>query len=170
MVTHVAADGTRLLSIDDPVRIRRAVPADLDGLSGQWGPDREESQRRVLRRYFEEQALGIQQGHVADFNGHCVGQLWTRLRNIDPNIAERQSVVYLHTLVVIPQFRRLGVAEALTRATSDQARESGVEHLTIGVDRPNDYARRLYEKWGFQRYYETFDYRGDLVFLRRRPF
>jgi len=79
-------------------------------------------------------------------------------------------VVYLHTLVVIPQFRRLGVAEALTRATSDQARESGVEHLTIGVDRPNDYARRLYEKWGFQRYYETFDYRGDLVFLRRRPF
>ena len=42
--------------------------------------------------------------------------------------------------------------------------------MVIGVDRPNQYARKLYEKWGFHRFHETNDLRGDLIFLRRRLF
>ena len=70
----------------------------------------------------------------------------------------------------MPEYRRLGVAEGLIRTASVLAQEHGRTHLTIGVDRANNTARRLYMKWGFERYHESFDLRGDLVFLRRPVF
>ena len=69
-----------------------------------------------------------------------------------------------------PSFRRLGIAEALTRAASSEAEARGADVLTIGVDGPNAYARRLYEKWGFKAYHASTDLRGELVFLRRQSY
>ena len=170
MTVEIAPNGTHRITIDTPIVVREAEIADLAAMSEMWGPDRVDSQRRVLRRYFEDHGHGAQLGFVADFNGHLVGQLWSRYRHIDTRIADGLEIAYLHTLVVAPAFRQLGVAEGLTRAASVAAAQRGLEHLVIGVDRPNEYARRLYEKWGFRRYHETFDLRGDLVFLRRRVF
>jgi len=93
-----------------------------------------------------------------------------RLRHIDPAIEAGLAVAYVHTLVVMPEFRRLGVAEGLVRSASALAVERGCTHVSIGVDRPNEAARRLYAKWGFERYYESFDLRGDLIFMRREVF
>ncbi len=135
-----------------------------------WGLSSAESRRRVLRRYFGEQDEGAQAGLAADFNGHPVGQLWVRLRRIDPAIEDGLAAAYVHTLVVVREFRRIGVAEGLVRAASNLAAAHGRTHLAIGVDRPNDAARRLYAKWGFRRYHESFDLRGDLIFMRRRVF
>ena len=79
-------------------------------------------------------------------------------------------MAYVHTLVVMPEFRRLGVAEGAGAERLGSSAKRGCTHVTIGVDRPNEAARRLYAKWGFERYYESFDLRGDLVFMRREVF
>ena len=170
MTIEVAADGSHRVTIDTPIEIRRATPDDLEPVSELWGSERRLAQRRVLRRYFDEQRQGVQTGLVAMFNESLVAQLWIRHRHLDRSIADGQRAAYLHTLVVAEPFRRLGIAEALTLAASREAEARGADVLTIGVDAPNAYARRLYEKWGFKVYHATTDLRGELVFLRRRSY
>ncbi len=170
MTLEITADGGHQVNIDTPILIREAARSDVGPMSEMWGPERAGTQRRLLQRYFDEQRQAVQAGHVAEFNGALVGQVWTRFRNIDPRISNGLAAAYMHTLTVVEPFRRLGVAEALTRAASSAASARGHEHIAIGVDRPNEYARRLYEKWGFRAYYETNDLRGELIFLRRHTF
>ena len=170
MPIELAGNGTYRVTIDKPITTRPVQVDDLHTLSEMWCLNGKETRQRVLRRYFDEQKNGAQRGLVADFNGNAVGQLWIRLQHIDPAIEAGHSVGYIHTLVVMPEFRRLGVAEGLIRTASTLANEHGRTHLTIGVDRSNDAARRLYTKWGFERYHESFDLRGDLVYLRRTVF
>lgn len=170
MTVGRAADGWHQITIDVPVTLRTARVDELHRLSELWGPKGTTSRLRHLRRYFREQADGVQRGLVADFNGNPIGQLWVRLRHIDPSIEAGLAVAYVHTLVVMPEFRRLGVAQGLVRRASALAVERGCTHVSIGVDRPNEAARRLYAKWGFERYYESFDLRGDLIFMRREVF
>lgn len=170
MTIEVAADGSHRVTIDTPIEIRPAALDDLEPMSELWGPERRLTQRRVLRRYFDEQRQDVQSGLVATFNGTLVAQMWIRHRHLDRGIADGRRAAYLHTLIVSPSFRRLGIAEALTRAASREAEARGADVLTIGVDGPNAYARRLYEKWGFEAYHATTDLRGELVFLRRRSY
>ncbi len=170
MTLEITADGGHQVNIDTPILIREATRSDVGPMSEMWGPERTGAQRRLLQRYFDEQRRAVQAGHVAEFNGALVGQVWTRFRNIDPRISNGLAAAYMHTLTVVEPFRRLGVAEALTHAASSAASARGHEHIAIGVDRPNEYARRLYEKWGFRAYYETNDLRGELIFLRRHTF
>ena len=148
MTIEVAADGSHRVTIDTPIEIRPAAAEDLEPMSELWGPERRLTQRRVLRRYFDEQRQNVQSGLVATFNGTLVAQMWIRHRHLDRGIADGRRAAYLHTLVVA----------------------RGADVLTIGVDGPNAYARRLYEKWGFKAYHATTDLRGELVFLRRRSY
>ncbi len=150
--------------------IRLGAASDAEGLSKFWGPARRFSQLRLLRRYFEEVERDVQAVNVAEYAGRYVGQFWTRYSGIDPAIADGRTECYLHTLFVPRPYRRRGIARALTEAASDEARLRGRRTLVIGVDRPNEYALALYEKWGFDEFYESRDLRGDLIFLRRAVF
>ncbi len=153
-----------------PFAVRGGRPGDAYELSFHWGEARAPSQMHVLDRYLGEVERGIQACQIAvwEENGDLVGQLWTRFRNIDPAIADGRTECYMHTLFVMDEYRRRGVARAMVESASASARRFGRSVLVIGVDRPNEYARELYEKWGFKAFYETNDLRGDLIFLRRR--
>ena len=153
-----------------PFVVRAGRPGDAYELSFHWGENRAASQMHVLDRYFGEVDRGVQACQVAVWgaNGDLVGQLWTRFRNIDSAIADGRTECYMHTLFVVDEYRCRGVARALVESASASARRFSRSVLVIGVDRPNQYARELYEKWGFKAFYETNDLRGDLIFLRRR--
>ena len=110
MTIEVGADGAHRVMIDTPIEIRRAIPDDLEPMSELWGQERRVTQRRVLRRYFDEQHQDVQTGLVAIFNGTLVGQLWIRHRHLDRSIADGERAAYLHTLTVAQPFRRLGIA------------------------------------------------------------
>jgi len=159
-------------SQDAPFIVRNGQFEDAQELSLHWGAARAQSQKQILERYFGEVSLGIQGCQVAVWqsDGALAGQLWTRFHNIDPAIANSRSACYMHTLFVVEEYRRCGVACALVASASALARQFGRSVLVIGVDRPNQYARRLYEAWGFKGFYETNDLRGDLIFLRRGLF
>ncbi len=152
--------------------IRPGRPGDSYELSFHWGELRAPSQMRVLDRYFDEVGRGVQGCQVAlsQPGRDLVGQVWTRYRNIDPGIADGRTECYVHTLFVMDIYRRQGIARALVEAASTAAGRFGRTVMVIGVDRPNAYARDLYEKWDFHRFHETNDLRGDLIFLRRHLF
>lgn len=162
-------DARTRLVVPNPLgfAVRKGVAADVEELSRFWGELKRFTYSQTLRRYFEEVERGVQVSHVAEYEEKLVGQFWTRYSGIDPSIADSRTECYLHTLQVLRPFRRRGIARALTEAASDDARRRGRETLVIGVDRPNTYALSLYEKWGFARFHETSDLRGDLIFLRR---
>lgn len=56
---------------------------------------------------------------------------------------------YLAELYVIPARRGQGLGRALMEAALAQARDRGADTMDIGVDEPDDVARRLYESLGF---------------------
>jgi ribosomal protein S18 acetylase RimI-like enzyme len=56
---------------------------------------------------------------------------------------------YLAELYVAPARRRRGLGRALMEAAIEVARERGADTMEIGVDEPDDAARRLYESLGF---------------------
>ena len=171
MSVERAADGTHRIKIDVPVTIRPARVDELRRLSDLWGPKGTTSRLRHLRRYFREQADGVQRGLVADFNGNLDRPA------VGPAAVHRSGhrgrtggCVRTHP------GGDAGVSAAGRGRGSGAERvspghpSSGRTHVTIGVDRPNETARRLYAKWGFERYHESFDLRGDLVFMRREVF
>ena len=153
-----------------PFTVRGGRAGDAHELSFHWGEARAPSHVHVLDRYFGELGRGTQGCHVAVWgeNGDLVGQLWTRFRNIDPAVADGRTECYMHTMFVMDEYRRRGVARALIESASASAGRFGRSVMVIGVDRSNEYARELYEKWGFKAFYKTNDLRGDLIFLRRR--
>jgi ribosomal protein S18 acetylase RimI-like enzyme len=56
---------------------------------------------------------------------------------------------YLAELFVAPDLRRHGLGRALMDAAIREARERGADTMEIGVDEPDQGARRLYENLGF---------------------
>lgn len=56
---------------------------------------------------------------------------------------------YLAELYVTPARRGQGLGRALMEAALAQARDRGADTMDIGVDEPDDVARRLYESLGF---------------------
>lgn len=56
---------------------------------------------------------------------------------------------YLAELYVVPARRRTGIGRALMNAAIHEARRRGADTMDIGVDEPDEAARRLYESLGF---------------------
>jgi len=56
---------------------------------------------------------------------------------------------YLAELYVVPERRRQGLGRALMEAAMHTARGRGADSMDIGVDEPDEAARRLYESLGF---------------------
>jgi ribosomal protein S18 acetylase RimI-like enzyme len=56
---------------------------------------------------------------------------------------------YLAELYVVPGLRRRGLGRALMEAALEEARARGADTMDIGVDEPDQAARRLYESLGF---------------------
>lgn len=55
----------------------------------------------------------------------------------------------LAELYVVPRLRGRGIGRALMEAALEVARDQGADSMEIGVDEPDQVARRLYESLGF---------------------
>ena len=70
--------------------------------------------------------------------------------------------------MVRPAHQRQGIGRALVEAAEEEAHARGYSVVTIGVDQPNRYARRLYERWGYQWLKDTRQHWGVVHILARR--
>ncbi len=79
---------------------------------------------------------------VAERDDRAVGMALARRRG--PKVAR------ITDLYVVPEARRAGVAEALTRAVADRFAQDGVEVIDLEVMASNAAARATYAHWGFR--------------------
>jgi len=63
-----------------------------------------------------------------------------------------QPLLNIHDLAVLPEFRGLGIGQALLEAVEERARSRGCCKLTLEVLEVNEGARRLYGRFGFGDY------------------
>jgi ribosomal protein S18 acetylase RimI-like enzyme len=63
----------------------------------------------------------------------------------------RSQECYLEYLWVAPGFRRSGVASMLLRTVLDRLRDTGVDTVWLYILDGNEYAMRLYQRFGFQK-------------------
>jgi [ribosomal protein S18]-alanine N-acetyltransferase len=71
------------------------------------------------------------------------------------------DVVDLHRVVVVPRWRRRGVAHALLTAATAAAAEAGAERMLLEVSAGNDVARAFYAAHGFQEIHRRTRYYRD---------
>ena len=66
-----------------------------------------------------------------------------------PKADERVGFLFVDELTVLPSFRRMGVASALLRYITAQARDLGLHGVRLLVRPQNEAARALYRRAGF---------------------
>jgi ribosomal protein S18 acetylase RimI-like enzyme len=84
---------------------------------------------------------------VAERDGRVVG--WAKIRHPTPLTAS-EHVWHVMGFAVDPDAQGAGVGRALIEALIDEARGRGGRRLTLRVFGPNERARRLYERAGFE--------------------
>jgi ribosomal protein S18 acetylase RimI-like enzyme len=84
---------------------------------------------------------------VAERDGTVVG--WAKIEHPTP-FPSSAHVWTITGLAVDPAAQGKGVGRALVEALADEARSRGARRLTLRVFAPNEGARRLYERCGFE--------------------
>ena len=111
---------------------------------------------------------------VAEEDGRLCGEVNIMIRNSNiPAAVVPNRRVYLFGLHVVPEHRHKGVATALVSNAVRLAAQRGIFEVTIGVEKGNTAARRLYEKLGFTSFLDDCveypngkECRFDLLMLR----
>ena len=140
----------RLEDVEQIVSFQLEMALETEGLA----LDRETVSRGV-RAVFEDASKG--EYWVAEKDGQVVGGLlgipeWSDWRN--------GTVLWLHSLYVVPEFRRQGVFRGLFMALKARVEASpGLKGLRLYVDRRNARARRIYERFGMDgEHYQVYEW------------
>ena len=70
----------------------------------------------------------------------------------DPDLNQPTWIAYITDLIVLPEYRKGGVAQQLMKVGDDYARSQGAKSITLNVLADNKMARRFYEKEGYRDY------------------
>ena len=105
---------------------------------------------------------------VAEYDEYAVGTVTLEWNSAHYRHVRGQRSAHISNLVVRPAHQRQGIGRALVEAAEEAAHSRGYSAVTIGVDQPNRYARRLYEGWGYQWLKDTRQHWGIVHILARR--
>jgi ribosomal protein S18 acetylase RimI-like enzyme len=125
------------------VEIRRATEGDLEPMRVLWG---ESIAEITFTPYpgspFETSLVSDHLALVAVDGEMIVGTVYANTTSPDFG--------FVFGLYVRPEARRKGVAQALMYAIAAALREEGKRYVVLSVDTPNEKARALYERLGFE--------------------
>ena len=117
---------------------------------------------------FRSVAQGRRLVLVAEYDGYAVGTVSLEWNGAHYRNVRGQRSAHISNLVVRPTHQRQGIGRALVEAAEEAAHSRGYGVVTIGVDQPNRYARRLYEGWGYQWLKDNRQHWGVVHILARR--
>lgn len=87
----------------------------------------------------------------------------------DPDYTRPGTRIYLSRLIVKKEYRRQGIGGRLLGFMIQRAKEMGYREISIGVDKDNQAALRLYQKYGFSEVlFEGVDEAGGYYKLLKR--
>jgi ribosomal protein S18 acetylase RimI-like enzyme len=133
------------------IAVRRSVGWSVDPVYDQF------------RRVAEGKRLVL----VAEYDEYAVGTVTLEWNSTHYRTASGQRTAHISNLVVRPARQRQGIGRALVEAAEEAAHSREYSVVTIGVDQPNRYARRLYERWGYQWLKDTRQHWGIVHVLAR---
>ena len=147
-------------------QIIRLVPEDFYRVcSGIWNTVKHE---QFARQFEQELYSGNRIAYIYQIGGENVAEISMVFNADDPDYTIEKQRAYISHLVVRQEYRRQGIGRALVNFIVDKAIEMGYKELSIGVDR-NDYpAIRLYVECGFDKViYIGKDEQGEYLKLLR---
>jgi ribosomal protein S18 acetylase RimI-like enzyme len=125
------------------MEIRRAANADLGVMQRLWDDFTTEA---TFTPYpgsaFDPSLVTKHIALVAEEDGRIVGTVYANTASPDFG--------YVFGLYTVPDARRRGVAVALMRAIAALLRDEGRGFVVLSVDTPNETARALYDRLGFE--------------------
>ena len=128
--------------------IRLLLPREFECCAELWNMKK---QRALADRFYSELQSGNRVTWICEQNEMLLGEisLVFNMAESDYTIAYKRA--YVSHLVVKKEHRRKGIGSALVAYIIEQAKQMGLQELTIGVDLDNFAALRLYTKAGFDR-------------------
>jgi GNAT superfamily N-acetyltransferase len=81
---------------------------------------------------------------IALEDNKCIGGLFAK---VVPYY--RSQLLFIDTIQVYPQFRKMGVARELLRAATTKAKDNGIKTIHLLADARIGFPRNWYEKMGF---------------------
>jgi ribosomal protein S18 acetylase RimI-like enzyme len=129
------------------VQFRPAIPEEHGAMAALrracgWNAD-------TVPQQFQAMSEGRRDIWIAVCDGYLVGTVTIEWRSDDRSLADGATAAHVSNLVVHPTYRHRGIGRGLLGAVEREASRRGRGVITIGVDRGNDYARRLYERRGY---------------------
>lgn len=128
----------------------------------QW--DRHDPSREMIREDIENGNL-----FVAKKNNQILGSIVLDEEH-DPEHAEvnwlvpEQPTLYLHRLVVHPDFQGEGTGKELMKFADDYAAENGYTSIRLDAYEENEVAQNLYQRFGYKKAGEVYFPRRDVPF------
>jgi ribosomal protein S18 acetylase RimI-like enzyme len=103
-----------------------------------------------LKLLFERCELYRGKLFVAESDGHIAGyvSVWARTRSDEPDDGPTEFA-YISDFVVLPEYRRHGLARQLLARAEAYARDEGAVYLRLGVKGGNVTAHAFYAQAGF---------------------
>ena len=125
------------------MEIRRATAGDLSVMRRLWD---EFTAEATFTPYpgspFEPSLVTKHIALIAEEGDRVIGTVYANTTSPDFG--------YVFGLYTRPEARRRGVAQALMRAIASALRGQGRRYLVLSVDTPNEKARALYDRLGFE--------------------
>ena len=126
--------------------IIKLKPEDYDKCSNIWDMQRHSDMARI---FFEQLVSGNRIIYVYAINGEYLGEGSLVIEQNDPDYSIPGQRIYFSRLVVKPEYRNQGIGTILIDYLCEKAIEMGYREISIGVDKANEGALRLYQRKGF---------------------
>ena len=104
----------------------------------------------TVPQQFRAMDEGRRQVWIAETEGYLVSTITLEWISDDRQLADGRTAAHISNLVVHPSYRKRGIARGLLGAVERAAYQRGCSVITIGVDDGNDYARRIYQRMGYE--------------------
>ncbi|MBX9949483.1 MAG: GNAT family N-acetyltransferase [Candidatus Obscuribacterales bacterium] len=122
----------------------------------------EEIAERYIQALLQRKKEGSAEIFVAEVDGKAVGFLSVLLsEKLDADLNEPIELAYLSDIVILKEYRKGGIGEALVKSAEKYAISKNAMYLSANVLANNKGGRALYGKSGFNEY--------ELLMLKKLP-
>lgn len=134
--------------IDDFKRVNE-LAKQVHELHVNWNPDLFKSVKEVLNKENYKTRIENKELFVAKINDEIVGFIMFNISEKDNPIMKYRKQLSIEAICVDEKCRREGIGTALLEYVNKLGKENGCTHLYLTVNKENENAIKVYEKFGF---------------------
>ncbi len=150
---------------DKHITIERLNPNDYEKCANIWNM----KSQPLADRWLDEIKSGNRLVFIYKINGEFIGEGALVLDTGDPDYTILNRRVYVSRMIVKKEYRNRGIGTEILAFLIEKAKEIGYEEMTIGVDKDNVNALKLYRKFGFDEVlFDGADEDGEYFKLMKR--